>query len=164
MYCPKCGSQNNDDIKFCRSCGTNIGLVTQALTGQMTATSNPGPLPLDQKQISKGFRELFMGLGFAAIAIFSFAVRGMGWGIWMFIPAFAMMGKGMSLLAPLFLSGKIGIHIGQAQPQPLPQTRNTNELPPLPNYEALPPPSVTESTTRHLDAKPVERRPREREF
>ena len=37
MYCPQCGAQNTDDTKFCRACGTNLGVVSLAL-------SNPNQL------------------------------------------------------------------------------------------------------------------------
>jgi len=35
MFCPKCATQNVDGAHFCRSCGANISLVPQALTGQI---------------------------------------------------------------------------------------------------------------------------------
>jgi hypothetical protein len=35
MFCPKCGSTQNDDLKFCKACGSNLGVVREALsTGQ----------------------------------------------------------------------------------------------------------------------------------
>jgi len=36
MYCPSCGSNNQADIKFCTRCGTNLGVVSEALTGKLT--------------------------------------------------------------------------------------------------------------------------------
>ncbi|MFN2501427.1 MAG: zinc-ribbon domain-containing protein, partial [Pyrinomonadaceae bacterium] len=30
MFCPKCGSQNPETGKFCRSCGTDVGGVSSA--------------------------------------------------------------------------------------------------------------------------------------
>jgi zinc-ribbon domain len=35
MYCPKCGTQNIEDAKFCRGCGADITLVSQAMSGQL---------------------------------------------------------------------------------------------------------------------------------
>ena len=32
MYCPKCGMQNNDETKFCRGCGENLKVVSQAMS------------------------------------------------------------------------------------------------------------------------------------
>ena len=37
MYCPHCAAQNADDTKFCRACGTNLSVVSLAL-------SNPNQL------------------------------------------------------------------------------------------------------------------------
>jgi hypothetical protein len=34
MYCPTCGKVNPAELKFCASCGTNLALVSQALTGR----------------------------------------------------------------------------------------------------------------------------------
>ena len=33
MFCPTCGKDNFQDLKFCASCGTNLEAVSQALTG-----------------------------------------------------------------------------------------------------------------------------------
>ena len=33
MFCPTCGKDNSQDLKFCASCGTNLEAVSQALTG-----------------------------------------------------------------------------------------------------------------------------------
>lgn len=32
MFCPKCGAQNGEESSFCRGCGENLGLVSQALS------------------------------------------------------------------------------------------------------------------------------------
>jgi hypothetical protein len=33
MFCPTCGKDNSQELKFCASCGTNLEAVSQALTG-----------------------------------------------------------------------------------------------------------------------------------
>ena len=33
MFCPNCGRDNSHEKKFCASCGTNLEVVSQALTG-----------------------------------------------------------------------------------------------------------------------------------
>ena len=38
MFCPTCGRDNLKEQKFCASCGTNLEVVSQALSG--TATTN----------------------------------------------------------------------------------------------------------------------------
>ena len=41
MYCPSCGVNNQAEVKFCTRCGTNLGAVTEALTGKVKAKSDP---------------------------------------------------------------------------------------------------------------------------
>ena len=36
MYCPKCGIQNNDETKFCRGCGENLKVVSQAMSRRLS--------------------------------------------------------------------------------------------------------------------------------
>lgn len=36
MYCPACGSQNNEDVRFCRKCGADLRVVSQALTKRIS--------------------------------------------------------------------------------------------------------------------------------
>jgi len=35
MYCPKCGIQNNDETRFCRGCGENLKVISQAMTRRL---------------------------------------------------------------------------------------------------------------------------------
>ena len=35
MFCPKCGVKNPDDGKFCRKCGTDLNLVSDAIKGKL---------------------------------------------------------------------------------------------------------------------------------
>ena len=36
MYCPACGSQNNDDVRFCRKCGADLRVVSRAMTKRIS--------------------------------------------------------------------------------------------------------------------------------
>ena len=36
MYCPSCGSHNQDELNYCTRCGTNLGVVSDALRGRST--------------------------------------------------------------------------------------------------------------------------------
>ncbi|HKN83451.1 MAG TPA: zinc ribbon domain-containing protein [Pyrinomonadaceae bacterium] len=154
MFCPKCATQNLDGASFCRTCGANISLVPQALTGQLTQ-----PAPEDfvegrrgrrhgkEITLERAFKNIFMGIGFLVIAIALSRSIGEAWWFWMLIPAFSMMGTGVAQYIRLKERHKRG-------PLPAPpvagtlseHTRATEQLPP-------PVPSVTEGTTRHLDPK-----------
>src|SRR2546429_8797023 len=35
MYCPKCGLENNDETRFCRSCGENLKVILQVMTRRL---------------------------------------------------------------------------------------------------------------------------------
>ncbi|MGH9799244.1 MAG: zinc-ribbon domain-containing protein [Blastocatellia bacterium] len=43
MFCPRCGSENTETIKFCRQCGLPIRQVSQYIATSGTAQLNPPP-------------------------------------------------------------------------------------------------------------------------
>ena len=47
MYCPSCGVNNRDEVKFCTRCGTNLDVVSDALKGKST-----GSLETDERIVS----------------------------------------------------------------------------------------------------------------
>ena len=165
MFCPKCASQNVDGAHFCRACGANISLVPQALTGQFPVapteeSSRQGRRGRPEKQPTEaeGVRNVVMGFGFIAVAIalaiFGRPIGAQIWWFWMLIPAFAMLGKGIS-------------EIIRADRLKTPPPASPAQMSYAPPYEALPPnnaaglrgpvASVTEGTTRHLGTEPATR-------
>jgi zinc-ribbon domain len=38
MFCPQCGNQANDEVKFCRKCGANLQGVQEAMQGRGNKT------------------------------------------------------------------------------------------------------------------------------
>lgn len=170
MYCPKCGAQNAEGIKFCRVCGTNLSLVPQALTGQLPEAPSDHRHGRrrrrdrdqgDSPNLGHGITKAFTGLGFlmVALATLFFAPAGRIWWFWMLIPAFTLIGKGIAEIVTFKYAQNQ--QLGQPQaipPSAMPRARNTGELPPPemappPSYSPLPPPSITEGTTRHLDPR-----------
>ena len=160
MFCPKCATANPDGSSFCRTCGANISLVPQALTGEMV---QPPPPPVEEVvdescgrrgrkrelTLDVAFKNMFIGVAFLIISIALSRSIGAGWWFWMLIPAFSLMGTGVAqyirvkdrenryALAP----PRVQPVFQRQEPQALP--RRTDELRP-------PVPSVTEGTTRHL--------------
>ena len=62
MYCPNCGSQNQVDVRFCTRCGTNLGVVTDALSGRPPSVSAIDERLLKViKDHSKGRRDAITG-------------------------------------------------------------------------------------------------------
>jgi zinc-ribbon domain len=159
MFCPKCATQNLDGASFCRGCGANISLVSQALTGQMTQ-------PTSEKQevdesgnfcgsgrkrrgreltLDQSFKNVFLGIAFLIIALALSRSIGQGWWFWMLLPAFSLMGTGLAQYIRVRESAKRASLIAppmntRAFPSP---ARNAEEL-------RAPVASVTEGTTRHL--------------
>ncbi|MCA1817367.1 MAG: zinc ribbon domain-containing protein [Acidobacteria bacterium] len=184
MFCPKCGTENADAASFCRGCGSNIALVPQALTGTLR-----DPLAVDESRLSRRERRelmrerlrerkrkkpasiesavvpFFGGIGFVlvALAIMFFMPAGYMWGFWMFIPAFFMIGAGLSeYLRWKQQQGQTQQQFpAYAPPNAIPSARPTETLPPahattaaMPRRttdELYAPPSVTEGTTKLLD-------------
>ena len=173
MFCPKCATQNVDDAKFCRSCGTDISLVPQAITGQLAARLSDVDNTLHGRRrsrrerrdgppsIERAVKSLFMGMAFIiiAFAVKTWAPAGNIWWFWLFLPAAALLADGVSSYLRLASEGKphAAPHTyTAAQPSVLPP-QHAGSLTPADTGEVIPPPSVTEGTTRHLGV-PAERK------
>ncbi|HMJ09496.1 MAG TPA: zinc-ribbon domain-containing protein [Pyrinomonadaceae bacterium] len=166
MFCPKCGIQNPETGKFCRSCGTDLGNVSDALTGK-----------LQQRQIldKKGkpihwegaITKFFTGLAFLIVSlVLAFSNMGRGWWFWLLIPAFTSLGAGVAQYIQLRKAENGGLRFAQPEQQPSLQAPQQNaSLPPSQTEYVSPdesiyktgdlvPPSVTDSTTRHLEMDP----------
>jgi len=174
MYCPKCATQNTDDASYCRACGTDISLVTEALTGRVSragadaqyeeslSTGRSGKISKRGREaptIEKGIEEIFLGAAFLIIflaGLLFFRGGFMIW-VWFIIPALACIGPGI---------GKILRAKREEQNRALPSSAASsyrpdvasaprlNTLEPSKTSELLPTPptSVTEGTTKLLGA------------
>lgn len=175
MFCPKCATQNADGARFCRSCGANISLLPAALSGDLQSQTPVNIEPLDDfgrrgrrrrgrvPNQADGIKQLFMGLGFLVLS-FVLAVTGNGRGFWfwMLIPAFSLIGGGISMIVRARTIEDANrrafqmpnqANVAGVPPPNIPQpmfgnapSRQTGEL-------VQQPPSVTEGTTRHLGAE-----------
>jgi len=153
MFCPKCATQNLDGASFCRSCGANISLVPQALSGQLVQPQPPQVTEVDgtcrtrrgkELTLEQPFKNFFLGIAFIIISIVLSRTIGQVWWFWMLIPAFSLMATGLAQFI------RLQEHAKKAALAPPPGGRSFVETPrPM---EGLRPPvsSVTEGTTRHL--------------
>ncbi|MCM3871307.1 MAG: zinc ribbon domain-containing protein [Pyrinomonadaceae bacterium] len=165
MFCPKCAAQNLDGASYCRGCGANISLVPQALSGQLSHADVDGLSRSDKRALKKQDKEAslanacrtaFMGLAFLLVSLaLAFSAMGRGWWFWMLIPAFSMLGTGMAQYIKFREDEKRAMLRFQAQNfQPAMQPpAHINSFPRSNTGELVPPPSVTEGTTRHLGAE-----------
>ena len=124
MYCPNCATPI-DGVRFCRSCGANVSLIPQALSGELPGEGqkkgdgregqmrSPSidawekvylgdpPRPREGQKpppsIEKAVSSIFSGLGLfvAAFAALGFAPAGRIWWFWLLIPAFGSLGHGV---------------------------------------------------------------------
>lgn len=178
MFCPKCGTQNPDDGRFCRSCGADLGNVSAALTGSLPEKSDyytdrrGRHRSNDPDEIwSQAIRQFLMGFGFLVVSIVLFTTNVAGGKAWwwaMLFPAFSMMAVGISQWAKVRrIEAKKGsgeIPAPAMPPQFAPGQPNAALPPTQTDYVAPPkqsiydtgelverPDSVTENTTRHLE-------------
>lgn len=89
MFCPKCGSQNADETKFCRGCGADLSTVLSLVEGKAPKLGG-----LAEKHIelySRGVRGLLLGFGFLIISGLAFAFRSPTGSLWLFMLAFSFM-------------------------------------------------------------------------
>ena len=161
MYCPKCGAQNPETGKFCRSCGTDLGDVSDVLSGKLQidrgCTDRRGR-PISVESASTKF---FMGVAFLIISIIlGVTGRGGGWWFWMLVPAFIFLAGGVAQYIRLRSASSRNVRFGAGDknaltgsvPNSLP-LKQTEFVSSEPRYQTgdLVPPSVTDSTTRHLE-------------
>lgn len=166
MFCPKCGTQNPDNGKFCRQCGTDLGNVSDAISGKLLKSDSK-----NLKQHKKGksdwesaLGKLFTGLAFLVISIILATTEtGQGWWFWMLIPAFGSLGAGIAQIINIKQNKQTELsidltndakQISSQQKEALPpkQTEYVSNIPDS-KYKTgdLVPPSVVEGTTRHLE-------------
>src|SRR6476620_5264508 len=163
MFCPKCAAQNLDGSSFCRSCGANISLIPQALTGSLQPEIDNSYVPRRSRKLGREltldhcFKNIFMGIAFLIVAIALSRSIGAGWWFWMLLPAFSMMGTGIAQYIRLKEQEKKSMLVSGPLNKTLPDRRTypaQSNLPPRNTGELMPPvPSVTEGTTRHLRAE-----------
>ncbi len=164
MFCPKCGTNNPEDGKFCRSCGTNLSGVSEAIKGKVPVSLkyNKDEHKKRKSDWESAIVKLFTGSAFLIISIIlSLSTIGIGWWFWMLIPAFSMIGAGIAKIIQLkeyvkYVPNDLTDDMEQVSSKkqnalPPDQSEYVSNIPDV-QYETgdLVPPSVVENTTRHL--------------
>src|ERR1700754_3384708 len=54
MYCPKCGAEAIEEQRFCKTCGTNLQLINNAIK---SGGKGPGPWNLDPEELKRNITD-----------------------------------------------------------------------------------------------------------
>jgi hypothetical protein len=178
MYCPICSSNNVADIRFCTRCGTNLSVVSEALSGKSS-----GQPPIDERMV-KVLKDYYSSRRATLIGALTLPI-GLSLLMAMFQTGFpdhlliiALIGLGLAIYGAIVGIWGVGhwvdsssemkaLKIATSQnslPLALRDAFNTPPVggPRAPHYATDPiePGSVTEQTTRELDER-AQRPPRE---
>ncbi len=170
MFCPKCGTENPDNGKFCRSCGIDLGNISAVVSGNLPQIQSPNYI--DQKGkagtdnpddiYSSAIRSIFMGGGFFTISmalLFTGVAGGKSWWWALLFPAFSMLASGISQLIKVKrLEKRRNAETFQQTSFPVNQSNTalppmqTNYINPESRFKTgdLAPRSVTDPTTKNL--------------
>ncbi len=175
MYCPQCATQNVDDVKFCRVCGTALESVALALSGKSPKPVKGGKNKVEAKTAQDWLEkriEAGSGITRGTILLLVSALIGVAMGFFMppnfdapWIVVWSVFFGWMAVWGGIEVAfGISGVIEAKAR---LRLIELTGEKPPM---ESVPPPalsgaepipatvfdsrprrSVTEGTTRQLD-------------
>jgi hypothetical protein len=74
MYCPSCSTKAIEGAKFCKSCGMNLTIITQAINGSVAVTE-PGrdrEFKRARRQISEGIKGAAIGAAILIAALLAY--------------------------------------------------------------------------------------------
>jgi hypothetical protein len=159
MFCPKCGSQNSDETRFCRGCGSDISNVLALV--ENGATNNSATAEKEIDLFSSGLRGLIIGAGFFGVAILAYVLSPQLAIAVIFALAFAsfFIGTGISRLVQA--RALRGLRSPKIRKSPELATGGQDYIGPSRSiYETedlATPRSITENTTTHLELDPSKR-------
>lgn len=168
MYCPKCGIENNDEVRFCRKCGAELEAVAALIEGRLVVSEPDKPKGFfSAPSWEKALVSFFFGV---SIMIASFILgfdpltgAPTPWLAFLFI-AFPIVGFGIAQIIKVTNvekeRGSVTVRpaapaeVTASEPKELPESR-TDYVSPDERFDSrtadLVPGSVVEGTTRHLE-------------
>jgi hypothetical protein len=152
MYCPTCGAKNPDEGRFCRSCGTDLEIVSRALHGELL---DPQVVEVE-KSYRKALHDGAIFLIFLILTILTILKIGVGqigqedFGpfILVLIWIIAALYSAMRIFARY--KRKMRLALLEKDRALLARAKETSRLPEAELHQLTPPPSVTEQTTTRL--------------
>ena len=152
MYCPKCGIQNNDETKFCRGCGENLKVVSQAMSRHLPvilASKMDAYLERKNSRIRRdSIYSALSGTIFLICGLYFIIEGKTSWARSLFFVATGCIALLWSLWVHLVYKRSLSLDVRVVRGPP-----TADELAQIDAAQIVEPPaSVTESTTRHFDA------------
>ena len=160
MFCPKCGVENPEKVKFCRRCGCDLSLIPDVMSGKLTV----GDVDKNKPTWEAAMIFLALSLAFFIVSIIlAFQPMGAGWWFWLLFAGFTMLALGVAQVLNLKQARKDKIEISSEKDASLPDAENAGAFPPKQTEPVsdivdikeksgdLVPPSVVEGTTRKLE-------------
>lgn len=165
MFCPKCGNQNPDEARFCRSCRANLTNVLALVDGELGLESG-SPKAVDPVELNSiGIRNVVFGLGGLLLSTMLFFVseKSFYWLLLVF-PSLIAFALGVSSIvkshalsrrkATGYIGPSLTGNIAAAQLNSGKQDYIHPESKFVTNDLAKVPASVTEETTHQLELNP----------
>jgi predicted nucleic acid-binding Zn ribbon protein len=156
VYCPDCGKENPAGQKFCRSCGLSLKPISQALAGEVVPADALVSSEANSTVILQGEQRFWQNpLIYALCLILLGIIIGVIGDKLVLTKMVTDMGTLIAVLG-IGLLGFKGVMLVVAPPrqlpraQPAPQVEEAARL--TPALHSAEPASVTENTTRELDA------------
>jgi hypothetical protein len=154
MYCPTCSTQANEGAKFCKACGINLNVITQALNGGVVVSDpiRDREFKRARKQISDGIQGTAVGAALLIAAALPYALMrliGMPMNTYVYTLSLAIALAG---IVKLFRSigGIIDAKVGPKLLDPTLQPRGTGGL-----NAALQPPATNGRQSQRLVPEPA---------
>jgi len=160
MYCPSCGLEHLEARRFCNRCGTNLELISRALTGTPSDPTIGQKLEQRQKAMSRAFLTIGSGVGVAIFMMIvseilrslrSYDAAHVVENVAMFGPLIMVIGLMLMINARILYGSKKEL-LRQAQhpPQLLPESpaRPVQQTLPISAASSLTPPSVSAERRR----------------
>ncbi len=175
MYCPQCATPNNDDVKFCRVCGTALESVALVLSGKSPKPSKADKNKAENKTAQDWLEkriEGVSGITRGTILVFVSALIGLAMGLfmppnfdapwivvwsvffgWMTVWGGIEVAFGLSNLIEAKTRLRMMGFTGKEAPIDTTAQQSLPSVEPNPAavFESRPRRSVTEGTTRQLD-------------
>ena len=163
MFCPSCGAETSEELRFCRACGMALEPVTRLIadrrlgieSGQPEAPAKRSPLTWERRVERAG--RVMTGAGVLAFCLMMVSLVPLGMAhfkatdsivLWTVEILTIVLFGGVCLMnLPRIVRGIQSKRV--PQPASIGRAEATKELASAPSHESRP--SVTEATTRSLD-------------